>query len=366
MDEQVRFTVGEEDTALTRTYAGEFPTTRYQGSKRELADWIWNLISEYDFSSVLDAFGGTAAVSYQAKKYGKRVVYNDYLRFNYHIGCALIENADVVLSDDDIEFILGEHDTVEYSAFIQREFDGVYFTREENAWLDRVRANIAALSDPYKRSLAYAAVFQSALAKRPYNLFHRANLDMRLSDVDRSFGNKATWDKPFETHFKSHVTEYNDAVFDNEVCNTACCEDVLQWDVPSTELVYLDPPYYDGRKNDGGTDYQYYYHFLEGFVTYDSWGDRLDRTVKTKKLNHDPSPWTDPDQVGEAFETLMELFSDRIIVLSYNTAGVPSPDELKVLMEQYKEEVTIHYKDHQYALSKSTDSPDEVLLIGKG
>jgi adenine-specific DNA methylase len=57
----------------------EFPSTRYQGSKRKITPWIWAQLQELDFSSALDIFGGTASVSYLLKKMGKQVTYNDYL-----------------------------------------------------------------------------------------------------------------------------------------------------------------------------------------------------------------------------------------------------------------------------------------------
>lgn len=59
----------------------------------------------------------------------------------------------------------------------------------------------------YKKAIAYNALFQSCLAKRPYNLFHRKNLEMRTRDVVRGFGNKATWDRPFSEHFRTFVNE---------------------------------------------------------------------------------------------------------------------------------------------------------------
>jgi adenine-specific DNA-methyltransferase len=73
----------------------EFPSTRYQGSKSKLVDWIWEQIASYDFSTCLDAFGGTGAVAYRLKQEGKTVVYNDVLRFNYQFGKALIENSHI-------------------------------------------------------------------------------------------------------------------------------------------------------------------------------------------------------------------------------------------------------------------------------
>ena len=68
-----------------------FPSTRYQGSKAKLAEWIWEKISDLDFTTCLDAFGGTGAVSYRLKQAGKKVTYNDLLHFNYYFGLSLIE-----------------------------------------------------------------------------------------------------------------------------------------------------------------------------------------------------------------------------------------------------------------------------------
>ena len=68
----------------------KFPSTRYQGSKLKLVDWIINETKNYSYETVLDAFGGTGSVSYSYKKIGKEVTYNDILKFNYQFGKALI------------------------------------------------------------------------------------------------------------------------------------------------------------------------------------------------------------------------------------------------------------------------------------
>ena len=36
-----------------------FPSTRYQGSKFKIAEWVWNAICNINFKTALDAFGGT-------------------------------------------------------------------------------------------------------------------------------------------------------------------------------------------------------------------------------------------------------------------------------------------------------------------
>jgi len=360
----MRFNTGDGEDDFIVTSSAEFPTTRYQGSKRKIVDWLWEHISKVDFDSVLDVFGGTGAISHKAKQFNKRVIYNDYLKFNHQIGLAIIENNEHILTDEDVEFLLTDHDHLDYPTFIQDEFEELYFTDQENAWLDRIHVNIGGLGNKYKEAIANSALAQSCLAKRPYNLFHRANLYMRTQEVERSFGNKTTWEKPFPEHFKENVEEYNNAVFDNGRENKAFNKDVMEWeDPPEADLVYLDPPYYDRTKQNGATDYQFYYHFLEGFLQYDQWPEMIDDSVKTKRLNHKASPWTDPDRIYEAFEQVFDMFSDSHIVLSYNSAGLPKPEELNEMLEERKENVVAEAKEHQYALSTHEDSADEIVFI---
>jgi len=250
-----------------------FPSTRYQGSKTKLADWIWEQIADLDFETCLDAFGGTGAMAYHLKQEGKTVTYNDLLRFNFIFGQALIENSDTRLAPDDVDWILQPHAEIDYPSFVQDTFADIYFTGEENAWIDRVITNINHLRGPYKYALAFFALAQACIIKRPYNLFHRKNLYVRLADVERSFGNKITWDTPFETWFCQFVEEANQAVFDNSCENRAFNGDAL--DVPGEyDLVYIDTPYISRRGV--GVDYRSFYHFLEGLTMYAGWNEYVD------------------------------------------------------------------------------------------
>jgi adenine-specific DNA methylase len=244
-----------------RDFNFPFPSTRYQGSKRALVDWIWENVNGMQFGTVLDVFGGTGVVSYMFKNAGKQVTYNDQLRFNWYIGLALIENNCFQLSDADLELILQSHKK-DYPSVIQSTFANIYYTDEENAWLDRTIFNINhLLTNPYKQALALFALFQACIIKRPYNLFHRANLYMRMSNVKRSFGNKTTWDTPFETHFRQFAIEANRAIFDNKQINQALCLDALATPV-GADLVYLDLPYLNQKGI--GVDYL----FLAGKVSH--------------------------------------------------------------------------------------------------
>jgi len=315
--------------------------------------------------------GGTGIFAFWAKLHGKNVTYNDVFKWCYYVGLAIIENGSVKLSDHDVNFILSKHDNITYDDFIQKTFRGIYYLDEENAWLDMVIANIREIGDRYKRAIALSALFQSCLIKRPYNLFHRANLYMRLADVKRSFGNKTTWDRPFSYYFRRFVKEYNACVFSNGRKCRALNLDVF--DIPDEEeydLVYIDPPYYSRRR--GPTDYYLYYHFLEGLCIYleqgpEAWARLIDYQRKPRPLKHGTEleqkimPWLREHTIRKAFDKIFEKFQDSILVVSYNSEGIPSEEEIKQMLESYKNEVVVKRLRYQYVLSPL--KVDELLFI---
>ena len=342
----------------------EFPSTRYQGSKLKLVDWIQAETKDLTFDTVLDAFGGTGSVSYLYKKMGKEVTYNDLLKFNYQFGKALIENKEVKLTDDDIRFVLNKNEGIEYKSIIEDNFEDTYFTNEENKWLDMVIANMNALDDEYKFAIAFFALCQSCIIKRPYNLFHRKNLYMRTSEVKRSFGNKKTWDTPFEDWFLKFVKEVNDSIFDNERKNISLNLDAMEIkDTSRYDLVYIDTPYISSK---GATvDYHGFYHFLEGLLMYDDWENHIDYNSKHHRLNPKKNVWNDKKAITGEFEKLIKKYQDNILVISYRNDGIPSMEELTEILQQYKSKVSVKtYGNYRYALSKNTKS-EELLFIGE-
>jgi adenine-specific DNA methylase len=337
-----------------------FPSTRYQGSKRKLMGWIREQTASLAFDSVLDVFGGTGAVSYLFKNMGKQVTYNDYLAFNWNIGLALIENSSQTLSQADIEIILRRHPDQHYPDFIQRTFSGIYFTDDENAWLDQTLTNInARIHQPYQQAIARFALFQACIIKRPYNLFHRANLYMRTSNVDRSFGNKTTWDAPFEEHFRTFAAEANAAVFDNGKVNRAVQVDALDTPVDA-DLVYIDPPYFNAKGV--GVNYRDFYHFLEGMMQYDQWAGMIDLRSKHRRLQVRATVWDSADRITGAFDHLIDRHRRSTLVISYRDDGIPSREDLVALLRTHGKQVIQAARPQQYVLSDRKSH--ELLLIG--
>ncbi len=338
------------------------PSTRYYGSKLKLLDWILAHLRGVEFHAVLDVFGGSGCVSHGLKRLGKQVTCNDVLRCNALSALALIENDAKRLQQRTIDRLVRSHPRRRYDDVIARTFGGIYFLPAENRWLDVVCQNIAAMRDRYAQALAYYALFQSAIAKRPFNLFHRRNLYLRTAKVRRSFGNKTTWDRPFEDHFRAFAAEVSAAVFDNGTPCRASNVDALELD-GRYDLVYIDPPYINGRGV--GVDYHGYYHFLEGMSDYARWPERVDYASKHRRLRSVRSPWTDPRRVRGALRTLLERFADCALVLSYRSDGTPSRGELVRELKRVKPRVRVHTPErrYQYVLSTNRRST-ELLLIG--
>lgn len=343
-----------------RPFNYPFPSTRYQGSKRSLVDWIWENVQHLPCNTVLDVFGGTGAVSHLFKNAGKQVTYNDVLSFNRQVGIALIENNEHTLSKGEVNHLLVRHELQPYPNFIEKTFEGIYFTNEENTWLDIVNTNVASLQNPYKKALAQFALFQACLIKRPYNLFHRANLYMRTASVQRSFGNKTSWDTPFETHFREFVQEANAAVFNNSRDNKAIQVDALETPI-GHDLVYIDSPYLN--KKGVGVDYADFYHFLEGLVHYSRWGELIDYNSKHLRLKRQSSQWHNAKMILEAFNTLIKRHHKSILVISYRDDGIPTKEQLITLLRQYKNHVYEATIPQKYALAHKKNQ--ELLLIAQ-
>lgn len=342
------------------------PTTRYQGSKLKIVNWIWDELSSLDFHSVIDVMGGTSSVSYKLKQQNKQVTFNDVLRFNYHIGRGLIENSKTTLSKSDTEYLINSHDDVKYDNFIENTFKDIFYLDKENQWLDTFIGNLKTYENKYKISLALTSLFQACIIKRPYNLFHRKNLYMRTAAVKRSFGNKVTWDRRFDHWFLKFADEYNSCIFSNNQHNTSLNLDIFDVDdVDSYDLVYFDPPYTNIKNS---VDYLEYYHFLEGLCIYlesgsNEWKKQIDWNRKPLPAKHQKSPWNDRLQLYNMFKKVISKFKNSTMIISWNADGYPLPNDLVTILKKYH--ATVHVKSMSYQYALSPKKSNELLFIAR-
>ena len=182
-----------------------------------------------------------------------------------------------------------------------------------------------------------------------------------MQDVHRSFGNKKTWDTPFETHFSKFVQEANSAVFNNDEQCASINKNVFDIN-QNYDLIYIDTPYIN---SDGlGLDYADFYHFLNGLVNYDNWGSMIDYSSKHLRLKRETNDWTDSQKIHNAFENLFDKFSESTLVISYRSNGIPKTEELVKMLEKIGKNVKI-YQSSEIKYVLSNKQSNEVLIVAE-
>lgn len=345
----------------------DLPVTRYYGSKRKLVERIWEEIENLrlEFNSVLDLFGGSSIFSYYSKTKGKRVIYNDIFTFNTLIGKKLIEHTSNELSYEHAVSLLSPVTGRIYQNIIQENFEGIYFTNSENAHIDIFTQNLNYLENENQRLSAYYILFQACIIKRPYNLFHRNNLNMRINYNGGGFGNKKTWERSFEELFSRFIIELDQFTFDNGQHNIAVNSNALNCE-ETADLVYIDPPYFNSNGNH--TTYHSKYHFLEGLANYNEIEDNINFQKKNRTININKS-----DEFEKAATFLNELerlilnHQNSIVIVSYRNNGKHTINQISELMIKCKPNHQVHTLDlglYGYALNKSNKINNEFLIIG--
>jgi DNA adenine methylase len=306
------------------------------GSKRKLLPSLQNIFSKLKFETALDAFSGTSSVAYLLKSMNKSVETNDYLRFNYYIAKALIENNNVTLSDAEIEEIIQFNS--DKSNFIEKEFAELYFSRRDCRWLDSTVTNIDYLANPYKKALALTALCRACIKKRPRGIFTYTG--MRYDDGRRDLRLELA------EHFKQAAHMLNKSVLDTGKKCRAHNEDIMKLKKTSYDLVYLDPPYFSLKSDN---EYSRRYHFLEGLVSY--WSHvEINQQTKTKKFDRLESKFTHRSTIVPAFEELFDRYKKSQIVLSYSSNCYPDAPAIKKLMKNSGHAVELIEIDYVYSV----------------
>jgi len=336
-----------------------YPQTQYFGSKEKLGSFIIENINRYiglhKIRTVFDAFCGSAYVGYIFKVLGKRVIGNDYLKFNYHIAKSLLENNSVRMSEADIERLFNLNK--KRKDFLEKNYSNLFYTKKECQTLDNFRCNIDEMKG-IKKSLAFAIMIKVLINMIPFGKY---NYTTAISYRNSKF---KSYIKFFD--IKDKFTEYaklwNGAICDNGKNNKAYCLSTTDLvENIKADLIYIDPPY-------AGTDFQdyyRYYHFLETFVNYPKSSIFI---KKTKEIPREKSKFS----VNEKEEILIQF---RILferakhipywVLSHNTNGYPAVADFKKLIREIDNErdVRIIERAYTYKSGYKRKTSYEYLLI---
>lgn len=313
--------------------ARAYPSTRFMGSKERLLADIWSVASQFSGARVLDLFSGSGVVSYMFKAQGKAVIANDYMELCSVMARAMVENASTRLSSEAVTSLSHGPATQE---FVRTNFAGLYFSDEDNHFIDVVRSRIAELDDYMEKTLARAALIRACMKKRARGIFTYVGVryddgrrDMKLSLHD---------------HFVEAIRLINAAVFDNGQQNIALDRDALTVDAEA-DIVYIDPPYYSKLSDN---DYVRRYHFVEGLAR--EWiGVELQQHTKTRKFKTYGSAFSTYEGAKGAFERIFRRYADSAIIVSYSSNSLPDKETMLNLLRRFKRNVDVVPVKHRYS-----------------
>jgi len=276
-----------------------FPGTKYMGSKHKFVNEIWNVIKNLRFTTFYDAFSGSNVVSY-FMKCKKKIITNDFLSMSYVKSKAIIENSFTKLDSNTLDFLLSNENDAD---FIQSNFKDLYYSDEDNAFLDKTRHNISLIENDYKKSIALSALIRSCMKRRPRGIFTYIG--------DRYDDGRKDLRKNLKEHFLDNVDIFNNAVFNNGYQNESHNKLTGELFI-KTDLVYFDPPYFSTKSDN---DYTRRYHFVEGLVKY--WdGLKLQKHTITNKFKSYKTPFSKKESVYNAIDLLFKKYQNSIILIS--------------------------------------------------
>lgn len=336
----------------------KFPDPQYLGSKFIHRGWIAQHIPAH-VVCVLDAFSGSQSIAYLFKQLGKKVITNDFLRFNYYIGKALVENPEYTLEERDIDILLSKNcNSSEYN-LMEQQFSGLFFTHSDASFADSLRSNVCSLDNPYKQALALAIMCRSMTRKVTMGHFAHTQALVYAANPERIKRNRSLI-RPLKDLFLELLPQYNAAVFDNRQTNISCHENILDL-LPNTkgiDLVYFDPPYCNSH-----ADYQSFYHLLETYTEY--WKDK---EFVNKTHRYAPPRHSGFDKKKDSLNSFRLLFERSthipIWMVSYNDRSYPDIDTMIEMIRPYRK---VEVKRKVYHAGRggkgSVAGSSEILLI---
>jgi len=189
----------------------------YTGNKKKLIYNIHDALKKHNlkFDTVLDAFSGSATVSFLFKMMGKQVLANDMLTSSYMNAVAFVENPGIKLSDEEKEFLLNNENSNK-GTFVEDNYLGTEFrpkgktcrfnkfTLKECQHLDNFRANVDQLCDRYLEGISLAAN-AAVVLRLPFG-----NIDQSNDIMKHRLKQEKNYGKNSETHDRRIGIYYDD------------------------------------------------------------------------------------------------------------------------------------------------------------
>ena len=323
---------------------------RFIGGKTLIIPYILELIKEIaiDVKSISDVFAGSGVVSREFKNLGYDVISNDLMYFSY----VLLRGT--VGINSKLEFKnLGISDPIAYlnnlnlenmnldlaNCFICQNYSPnggrMYFTEENALRIDFIRIQI---ENWYEASMInkdeYFYLLTCLIEAVPF-----------VSNITGVYG---AYLKHWDKRALNNLELKNVDLSINGSIGQAYNEDSNKLiENIETDLAYYDPPYNQRQ-------YLPNYHVLETIAKYDN--PKIKGVTGLRDYSEQKSDYCRKDSVFNAFEDLIKNTKSRYIILSYNTEGLLSHDEIISTLEKYGKKNTVDYKSINYKRYKNAQT----------
>lgn len=335
---------------------------RYIGCKERIIDHIDKLIKDKCtdcYGGVFcDIFAGTGTVgSYFKNSFS--IIANDYLFFSYAINAAFIlNNTKPTFSKvkktchiiDVFEYLenaeIPSH--VSNNFFICRNYSDfennkrLYLTADNAKRIDFIRSTI---EDWKKMKLLSKKEYLYLIGCLVYSV-------PSYSNVTGTFGAYLKyWDKRcFKKYELQRIIPINNR-FANKIYNSDSLEIIKKI---KGDILYIDPPY-------NSRDYLSNYHLLETIARNDS--PTIIGVTGTRKDSKEKSPFCSSKKVNNAMETLIKEANFRHIIISYNSEGLLSKEQILSILEKYCIEGSVECREVDFKRYQSKKTVASKPLI---
>lgn len=328
----------------------------YMGNKRALLKEIDEVIEEVqkdlnkDVSKIkiLDLFSGSGIVARLFKEKGYEVHANDLEAYSYIINSCYLSNK----SDVDLEKLQQYNDLIleilnqkNYKTGIISEMyapkkdediqegERAFYTHENAERIDTIRSFIDTVDEEYKKYLLAPLLIEASIHANTSGVFKGFYKDSKTGKG--KFGGNG---ENALTRIKGEITLpipiFSDIEGDYFVYQKDANE--LSKELKGLDIVYMDPPY---NQHPYGSNY-----FMLNVIL----KNKIDSEIS--KVSGIPNDWNrsnfnKKNLVKESLESIIKEIDSKYIIVSYNSEGFITLDEMKTILEKYGE---LKIKEIQY------------------
>lgn len=337
---------------------------RFIGGKGLILPHIVDIIASdtTGVNTVSDLFSGSGVVSREMKVQGFSVISNDLLYFSYVVlrGTLPLNRKPlfsklISVTEKPIKFLNQLDDKhigdVSVNYFTHKNYSPVsgrmYFSEKNAIKIDRIRSTIEYWKDnELITEDEYFYLLSALLEAIPFISNTAGTYGAYLKHWDPRSLKPLVMKEPVIVKSSGSIRVYNE--------NTNALVRNIEVD-----LAYYDPPY-------NTRQYLPNYHILETVARWDS--PQLTGKTGLRKYGEEKSDYCNKSKVSFALDDLIKNTISKYILLSYNTEGLLTEEEIREILLRYGKKKTlkvnkVQYKRYKNSQTRTNNNLSELLFF---